>query len=197
MQSTDTIALAKDETEPTAGLDLNHLIKALIEMNIARKNVLFYPGRHRQVKKSIDLAHGCLSLSLEAVDEITLVIAKESFSVGGCLLDPSNSVLQELRAVFKAKNIASLTFRQRLSRNELAGFLLRITRSEESADPQAANDELPLHEAFTDNIRIQTVDYSKFSHTEETVIHRKGATLTTPSRPSSSAGLLRQASPAT
>lgn len=175
MQSTDTIALAKDETEPTAGLDLNQLIKALIEMNIARKNVLFYPGRHRQVKKSIDLAHGCLSLSLEAVDEITLVIAKESFSVGGCLLDPSNSVLQELRAVFKAKNIASLTFRQRLSRNELAGFLLRITRSEESADPQATNGELPLQEAFTDHIRIQTVDYSKFSHTEEPVIHRKGA----------------------
>ncbi len=52
MQSTDTIALAKDETEPTAGLDLNQLIKALIEMSIARKNVLFYPGRHRQVKKA-------------------------------------------------------------------------------------------------------------------------------------------------
>ena len=175
MPPNDTIALVKNEAVPAAGLDLNQLIKALIELNIARKNVLFYPGRHRQVKKSIDLAYGCFSLALEAVDEIALVVAKESISVGGCLLDPSNSVLQELRAVFKAKNIAALTFRQGLSREELAGFLLRITRSEETAGPQALAGEEPLAEAVTDNIRIQAVDYSKFSHTEEEVFRKKDA----------------------
>lgn len=175
MQPTYPIALGKNETVPANWLDLNHLIKALIELNIARKNVLFYPERHLQVKKSIDLAYGCLSLALEAVDEITLVAAKESFAVGGCLLDPANSVLQELRAVFKAKNIAALTLRRGLSRDELAGFLLRITQSEENTDPQRMDSELPLQEAITDNIRIQCVDYSKISHTEEAVIHKKGA----------------------
>jgi len=175
MAPNDTIAPLKNEAAPAAGLDLNHLIKALIELNIARKNVLFYPGRHRQVNKSIDLAHGCIRLALEAVDEITLVVAKESFSVGDCLLDPSNSVLQELRAVFKAKDIAALTFRQGLSREDLAGFLLRVTRSEETPGPQAPDGEEPLPEAFTGNIRIQSVDYSKFSHTEEAIFRKKGA----------------------
>lgn len=175
MPPNDMTALVKDEPVPAAGLDLNHLIKALIELNIARKSVLFYPGHHRQVRKSIDLAHGCLSLALETVDEIALVVAKESFSVGGCLLDPSNSVLQELRAVFKAKDIAALAFRQGLTREELTGFLQRITRGDETAGPQTLPGAEPLEEALSNHIRIQPVDYSKFSCTEEAVFRKKSA----------------------
>jgi len=173
MQPTDHIARAPTETETETPFDFSQLVEALIELNIARKNVLFYPEHHNQVKKSIDLAHDCLSLCLQASEELALIVAKESFSVGGFLLDPSNSVLQELKAVFRSKNIAVLTFRQGLSRDELAGFLLRIARSEETADSQATQGEPPLGESATDNIRIQAVDYSKFSHTEEALIKRK------------------------
>lgn len=175
MQPTDHIARAPTEAETETPFDFSQLVEALIELNIARKNVLFYPEHHSQVKKSIDLAHDCLSSCLQASKELALIVAKESFSVGGFLLDPSNSVLQELKAVFKSKNIAVLTFRQGLSREELAGFLLRIARSAETADSPPTQGAPPQGESATDNIRIQAVDYSKFAHTEEALIKRKSA----------------------
>ncbi len=175
MQTIHHPALAAQDMPAQAAFDYDHLIKALIELNIARKNVLFYPERHIQVQKSIDLAHACLIRSIETADEIALVVAKESLSVDGCLLDPSNSVLQELKAVFRSRNIAVLTFRKGLSRDDLAGFLLRLASAEETAVPLPTGAAPHRQEPASDTIRIQAVDYSKFSHTEEAVINRKRA----------------------
>lgn len=175
MQTTDPISAVADSTPRAAAFDFNHLIRALIELNIARKNVLFYPGSHIQVDKSIDLAHRCLHLWLEKVEAIQLSIAKDCLSVWGCRLDPANAVLQELRTALKSKNIAVLTLRQGLSKEEVADFLQRITRDAEAADPGASDADKSLRTQGSDHIWIQAVDYSKFRATEEEAIRRSGA----------------------
>jgi hypothetical protein len=44
MQTSDHIVTAAGETANAAAFNSHHLIKALIELNIARKNVLFLSG---------------------------------------------------------------------------------------------------------------------------------------------------------
>jgi hypothetical protein len=175
MQTTDFISAAADSTPRAAALDFKPLIRALIELNIARKNVLFYPGSHIQVDKSIDLAHRCLHLLLTKVEAIQLFVAKDCLSVRGCRLDPANAVLQELRTALKSKNIAVLTLRQGLSKEEVADFLQQITRDDEAGGLGTAEADKSFQAQGSDHIWIQAVDYSKFRATEEEAIRRSMA----------------------
>lgn len=172
MQTTERIMSAPGEPAGEGAIDFNRIIKALVELNVARKNVLFYPGAHRHAKKSIDRAYDYLNLALETAQTIVLVVARESLSVEGSLLDPANSALQELKAVFKSKNIAVLTFRQGLSRGDVVAFLSRITRNQESLGPAPAENVMVSRENSTGGIRIQAPDYSKLSHAVKEVIHK-------------------------
>ncbi len=175
MQTADSISPMADSKPLQTAFDFDHFIRALIELNIARKNVLFYPGSHIQVEKSIDLAHRCLHLSLEKVEAIQLSIAKDCLSVWGCRLDPANAVLHELRTALKSRNIAVLKFRKGLSKEEVAEFLHRITRDAEATDLGIDDSETSLQMEGRDHICIQAVDYSKLRPTEEAIISRNAA----------------------
>ncbi|MGA1868445.1 MAG: HEAT repeat domain-containing protein [bacterium] len=155
-------------------LDTKHLAQALIELNIARKNVLIYPADHIQVKMSNERAHEILIKIFELTPEITLGIAKDTLLVGSGYLDKKNPVYKEFATALSEHGIAGITFYQGIDKEELFFFLNLISRTRENLQSMGGIEKAIEDKGFL-HIKIQLLDYSKFHLTEEAEIIKEKA----------------------
>jgi hypothetical protein len=145
--------------------------QAMVDLHIARRNLLIYPASHDQVKRSLSRAFQSLSTALARDETITLAVMKDGLAVNEKALGSNPAVISELAAVLKLYQIATLCFAKGLEPKELVSFLRVITADREKIIAQGGIAAVADSRKMS-HIKIQTLDYSKLQLTEESEIQR-------------------------
>lgn len=149
-------------------LDTRLLSDAIIELNIARRNVAIYPKGHPSVEKSLDRAFDFLNRLFELRPEITLAVAKDTLIIDDYYLDKKNPVYREFALQLSRLNIAYVTFIIGVTREELYTFHRFVS---EKRDDMAADI---VKESFQKlsivHIRAGFIDYDAFVFKEDNTI---------------------------
>lgn len=157
--------------KPAPGEDLQLVTQAVIDLHVARRNLLIYPLSHEQVKRSIAKAFKSIGQVAGPPPGITLIVMKDGIGVGDQTLDTKSSILADFASVLKHYQIATVTIQEGLHIKELARFLQLICLDRgkiiDKGGVAAVVDGLDFK-----SIRLQAVDYSQLQVTEEKEIHR-------------------------
>lgn len=142
-------------------LDAKLLSYAIIELNISRRNVAIYPKEHPSMERSLTRAFDFLKQLFQFRHEITLGIAKDTIIVDEYQLDKKNPVYQEFALNLNKIHVASVTFKNGLTKDELYQFNCFILEK---------MDHLPVtkvKEVFEKNnfphVVVVFIDYGTFS----------------------------------
>ena len=142
-------------------LDAKLLSYAIIELNISRRNVAIYPKEHPLVERSLNNAFKFLKQLFELRPEITLAVAKDILIIDNYHLDKKNPVYREFALSLNKMNIAHVTFKTGITKDELYGFHSFLTEKTEDLTVNNFNKIFKKYNLI--HIGIGTVDYSKFS----------------------------------
>lgn len=155
-----------NDTQKKLPLDAKLLSYAIIELNIARRNVAIYPQEHPSMERSLTRAFDFLKQLFQFRPEITFGIAKDTLIVDEYQLDKKNPVYQEFALTLNKIHIASVTFKSGLTKDELYQFNRFIL---EKKDHLAVTQ---VKKAFEKNsfphVAVVFIDYGSFSFKTET-----------------------------
>jgi len=145
-------------------LDARMLSDAIIELNIARRNVSLYPKGHHLVEKSLSRAFEFLNSLFELRNEITIAVAKDMLIIDGQSLDRKNPVYRESALSFSNLNIASVTFITGLTKDEIYSFHRFLM---EDIQESSKEDLIKmLRGCNLSHIQVEFVDYDAFGFDE-------------------------------
>ncbi|MCX5883641.1 MAG: hypothetical protein NTU74_18150, partial [Deltaproteobacteria bacterium] len=157
------------EGEQRPQLDTGLLGQAILELNISRKNISTYPLGHRQIITSIDRAYGLIDRLMDQRHELILGFTKNHIFAERIQLDFRNSVYREFSHALHSLDIASVSFVNGLTKEEVFDFVKIIACIIEEGDGHS-NIALAMNEANIQHIKIEKIDYNRFYLTEETEI---------------------------
>jgi HEAT repeat protein len=144
---------------------------AMMDLNIARKNMLIYPAHHEQARRSLQRACATLREAAGCFAPLTITVLPDRLMVGAHTLDPKSALFKELSQTLKLRGIAAITFQPDLADEEVVGLLklmnLDAERIQAEGGVQEAAADLSL-----EKIVILPVDYSKLHVTDEEEIRR-------------------------
>jgi HEAT repeat protein len=163
---------ARHGSQPTP-LDMRRVTEALIELNIARKNIFIYPTIHNQVKRSVVRARQALEQLFEFNDRLTVGVAQETLLIGREYLDPRNAVFKEFASSLKARSVALLTLHRGVSDSELIRFFRWLADADENEEDGDPDGRTASGRRFA-HIAVERIDYNKFVVTEEQEIGPSG-----------------------
>jgi hypothetical protein len=141
-------------------LDARLLSDSIIELNISRRNVAIYPEDHPSVQRSLDRAFDLLQKLFDIRPEITLGIAKDTLVIDNHYLDKKNPVYQEFATYLSGLGIASVTFLNGLSKDDIYAFHRFL--SETSSQTSVEEIKGTLKSYNLKNIALDFVDYDSF-----------------------------------
>jgi hypothetical protein len=156
-------------------IDTKLLSSAIIELNISRKNITLYPVSHPIIEKAVTRAHGILQDLFQTRDMISIGISKDTLIVDQNYLDKKNTVYKDFAQAMNSKNIASVTFRSGLTVNDLNGFLVVTSLSDDALKERGGLQKTLSDENIT-GISISEIDYDSFQLTSEDEISQKKKT---------------------
>ncbi|MFH0994320.1 MAG: hypothetical protein V1844_02330 [Pseudomonadota bacterium] len=163
------------EGEKCPQLDTGLLGRAILELNISRKNFSIYPLGHSQITTSIDRAFGLLDRLMDLRHELIIGVTKNHIFADREQLDFRNPVYREFSNALHTLDIAAISFDTGLTKDEVFNFVNIISSSLQEGDGQS-NIALAMNEASIQHIKIETIDYDRFYLTEETeIIHSESA----------------------
>lgn len=154
----ESVSLKHKEVLP---LDARLLADAVIELNISRRNVAIYPKGHSLVEKSLNKSFNFLRELFELRSEITLAVAKDVLIVDDRNLDKKNPVFREFALCLNKNNIASVTFANGLSREDIYEFH-RFLSDEVKHHSRESLKEILIDYKMA-HIDIEFIDYRVFS----------------------------------
>jgi hypothetical protein len=155
--------------------DSKLLLRALIELNIARKNLLSYPEGHQQVASSLKRSHQQLSAFLDQQKELSIGVLRDGLVISGKYLEPGNAVIMDLAAALRERRIAGLSFGPGLSPEDIRDLLGIINRRDDEAVAGEPGQRASEPTAAFNAVRIFFIDYAKFHHTTECEISPDGS----------------------
>jgi len=141
-------------------LDAKLLSYAIIELNISRRNVAIYPRDHPSVENTLTNAFKFLKQLFGMRSEITLAIAKDTIIIDTYHLDKNNPVYRDFAINLSKMNIAYITFKTGITKEELYRFHRFI--SEKIEDLTVNNLKEALKKQKLAHIDVGFVDYRKF-----------------------------------
>jgi hypothetical protein len=142
-------------------LDAKLLSYAIIELNISRRNVAIYPRDHPSVESTLTNAFKFLKQLFGMRSEITLAIAKDTIIIDTYHLDKNNPVYRDFALNLSKMNIAYITLKAGITKEELYRFHSFI--SEKIEDLTVNNLKEALKKYKLTHIDVGFVDYRKFS----------------------------------
>ena len=142
-------------------LDAKLLSYAIIELNISRRNVAIYPRDHPSVESTLTNAFKFLKQLFGMRSEITLAIAKDTIIIDTYHLDKNNPVYRDFAINLSKMNIAYITLKAGITKEELYRFHSFI--SEKIEDLTVNNLKEALKKYKLTHIDVGFVDYRKFS----------------------------------
>jgi hypothetical protein len=160
-------APASAQTIPPPGesrLDSKLLLRALIELNIARKNLLSYPEGHHQVGASAQRAFRHLRALLDQCGNVSIGVLREGIVIAGEHLEPGNPVLRDLAAALRERRVARVDIDHRICPEDTLALLRLIAGA--PADPAADPEAEAPKAAELRSVRVHFIDYSLLHHEE-------------------------------
>jgi hypothetical protein len=145
------------------------LLKALNDLNIARKTMLIYPGDHENVQRVVLQAHLSLQGILSQDSQFTLAASAETLIFKEQRLDPRASSHKEMAQVLRQLAIAAFSFDKGLSREELARFIAVLTRDPQEVFKVGGIQTWIQPPDFT-HTKVFALDYSQLEVTDESEI---------------------------
>lgn len=145
-------------------LDARLLGKAIIELNIARRVIGLYPGRHHLVHQALEKAYETMLELFEMRTEITLSVAKDTLLIDEYRLDRKNPVFSEFALALSRMGIVSVSFVKGMTRDEVFAFHGLLARGEGGVTAEALADL--VEKAGLRAIRVEALDYRRFSFSE-------------------------------
>lgn len=141
-------------------LDARLLSYAIIELNISRRNVAIYPGDHPSVERSLNNAFKFLKQLFDIRSEITLAIAQDTLIIDHYQLDKKNPVFSDFARTLSRINIAFMTLKKGLTKDELYRFHRFISEKAEDLQLQKLREDYRKYNVA--HVDIGFVDYGKF-----------------------------------
>ncbi len=142
------------------------LTDVIIQLNIARKNVLSYPKGHPLINTTIDKAFELLEKLLTIKNEIIIGVAKDALLVGEEYLDVKSTVFKDFALALNKKAIASVTFIQPIKKEEFIKFH-DIISAEQEKDAEFEDIIRETNKTEMENIKLKVLDYKAFRIIEE------------------------------
>lgn len=153
------------EKETQLSIDARLLSDAIIEFNIARRNVTIYPKDHPSVEKSLNRSFDLLQKIFEIREEITIAIAKDTLIIDEFYLEKKNPVYKDFALYMNRLGIAYITFKKGITKDELYEFQRTITEKVLVESPELIEKkftEKPLR-----SLVVGFINYSAFAFTKE------------------------------
>ncbi len=113
--------------EKELSIDARLLSDAIIELNIARRNVTIYPKDHPSVERSLNRSFDLLQKIFEMREDITIAIAKDTLIIDEFFLEKKNPVYKDFALYMSRLGIAYITFKKGITKDELYEFQKTIT----------------------------------------------------------------------
>ena len=151
-----------EEQQEKLPLDAKLLADTVIELNISRRSVGFYPREHPIIRDAIERAYQHLQKLFEIRHGITLGIAKDTLVVDEYILDRKNPVFREFAGVLHAKGIAAIAFTSGLKQAELVRLHEIITSREGPMGKELAEQA----EKEIAHITLSPIDFNSFFFVE-------------------------------
>ena len=145
-------------------LDARLLSDAIIEINISRRNVAIYPKGHHIVEESLVRAFNYLKKLFEIRAEISLKVAKDILIIDDYYLDKKNSVYKEFALSLSRMNIAYVTFKRDMTKDELYSFQKFLSEDTRYLSPEEIQEKHKQYNLL--HIEITFIDYETF-HLDE------------------------------
>jgi len=142
-------------------LDAKLLSYAIIELNISRRNVAIYPREHPSVENTLTNAFKYLKQLFGMRSEITLAIAKDIIIIDTYHLDKNNPVYRDFAINLSKMNIAYITFKTGITKEELYRFHSFISEKIDDLTIDKLKEALKRHKLT--HIDVGFVDYRKFT----------------------------------
>ncbi len=158
-------------------LDTKLLGQAVIELNIARKNHSIYPPGHVQLVRSVDRAYQVLKKLMEPIPQVTLGVARDSLFIGESCLDQRNAVFKDFALALYGRDIAAITFREGLTRDDVLSLCGVLGREVEDIR-EAGGLQQVMRQKPIAGIELRAIDYSGLHFTEEEEVFAGAATNT-------------------
>ncbi|MFZ1985509.1 MAG: hypothetical protein WAU91_13920 [Desulfatitalea sp.] len=148
---------------------------AIMDLNIARKNMLIYPPQHEQVQRSLKRACVAMHAAAAHFSPLTLTVMQEHLMVGTHALETKGALSKELAQALKQRGIAAITLFPNFENEELVGVLKLMNLDPDQIKGQGGIEMASAAFALS-RIVLHTVDYSKLHVTEEEEIRRSAGT---------------------
>jgi|GEM_PF-2425425 hypothetical protein len=145
---------------------LNLIAKLIIEMNITRKKVTFYPNGHPKIEEHIDRLQFLLKEIFKEKKKISLGIAKDKIFFEDIMLDPKNPGARELAEIFFNNGIIFLTISSGITTEELIKFFKRISQPPEAAKKSEKLIEFIEKEKIT-HLKLKMLEITELPISEE------------------------------
>lgn len=142
-------------------LDAKLLSYAIIELNISRRNVAIYPRDHPTVERTLDNAFKFLKQLFEIRPQITLAVAKDTIIIDKYHLEKKNPVFKDFALTLSKMNIAYVTLKIGITKDELYGFHRFITEKQDDLTINNLGEILKKYKV--PHIDVGFIDYQKFT----------------------------------
>jgi hypothetical protein len=141
-------------------LDTRLLSDALIELNIARKNIAVYPKGHPSVDQSLKKVFDLLQQLFLIRNEIAFSIAKDTIVIDNFSLDARNVAFREFALYLNSLDIIAVTLRNGLTEEELYQFNRLLSEASLRDSPEVFQKKIKEH---LSHISVSFIDYNAFS----------------------------------
>ncbi|NWF98991.1 MAG: HEAT repeat domain-containing protein [Nitrospirae bacterium] len=154
--------------EKELSIDARLLSDAIIELNIARRNVTIYPKDHPSVEKSLNRCFDLLQKIFELREDITIAIAKDTLIIDEFFLEKKNPVYKDFALYMNRLGIAYITFKKGITKDELYEFQKTITDKTLVDSPELI--EKKFIEQPLKKLNLGFINYDAFSFVDSTDI---------------------------
>ena len=145
---------------------LKLIAKLILEMNITRKKIAFYPNGHPEVNEQIEKLKLLLTEIFKNRKKISLGIAKDKIFFEDILLDPKNPGIKELAELLFNNGIIFLTISSEITPEELMKFFKRISQPSEMIKKSEEIQEFMKKEKIK-NLKLKLLEIAELPISEE------------------------------
>jgi hypothetical protein len=147
--------------------DMELLLRALIEVNIARKNMLSYPQGHHQVDSSSRRAFQYLRALLKQSGELAIGVVREGLIIADQPVGVASSIIKDLVAALRDRRVVRIEIDPGLTLDDTLAFLRLITETDGPLPADSSSTGERPTAVLLNSIRVQFIDYSLFHHIDD------------------------------
>jgi hypothetical protein len=147
--------------------EIQLLSEAITALNISRHKAGIYPQGHPEIDAALNRAFEAFQKLFEKRGQVILAAAKDVLHVDESPLDKSHPVYRDMALCLNSKSIASVTFTNGLTKEDLLTFHRFLLQDPGEAPVENLEEEFNQHSLS--HIKAEFIDYEAFSFAERKV----------------------------